>query len=69
MAMNIQIESEIIRGMAGEVKYHTKPCPYGEKGIGNVSCMVGSTQCQMCQHYGGIEKVSNHVENVVCNHK
>lgn len=67
--MTIQIESEIIRGMAGEVRYYTKPCPHGEKGIGNAIAMVGSSQCQMCQHYGGVEKVSDLVENVVCNHK
>ena len=64
--MTIQIESEIIRGMAGEVKYHTKPCPYGVKGIGNLPNMVGSTQCQMCQHYGDTTSDSLYV---VCNYK
>lgn len=67
--MTIQVESEIIRGMAGEVRYHTKPCPHSEKGIGNAIAMVGSSQCMMCRHYGGTEKVSDLVENVVCNHK
>ena len=61
--MTIQIESEIIRGMAGEVKYHTKPCPYGVKGIGNLPNMVGSTQCQMCQHFGDIDD-----NKVTCNY-
>lgn len=64
--MTIQIESEIIRGMAGEVKYHTKPCPYGVKGIGNTPAMVGSSQCQMCHHYEGLTEDSS---SVVCNHK
>ena len=63
--MTIQIESEIIRGMAGEVKYHTKPCPYGVKGIGNLPNMVGSTQCQMCQHFGSITEAPQYV---LCNH-
>lgn len=61
--MTIQIESEIIKGMAGEVKYHTKPCPYSVSGVGNVPAMVGSTQCMMCQYYGGTDD-----NEVTCNH-
>jgi len=67
--MNIQIESEILNGMAGKVKYHTKPCPYnqvGFGGIGNTPAMVGSSQCQMCHHYEGLTEDSS---SVVCNHK
>ncbi len=63
--MTIQIESEIIKGMAGEVKYHTKPCPHNVVGIGNLPAMVGSTQCQICQHFGGITEAS---QCVLCNH-
>ena len=64
--MTIQIESEIIRGMAGEVKYHTKPCPHDLLGFYSAKIMVGSTQCQLCQHYGGTTSDSLYV---VCNHK
>lgn len=64
--MIIQIESEVIRGMAGEVRYCTKPCPHGLIGIGKVLAMVGSTECKMCPHYEGITEASN---CVICNHE
>lgn len=62
--MTIKIESEVLRGMAGEVTYHTMPCPFNEKGIGGIPAMVGSVQCQMCGHYGGLTESS---DCVVCN--
>lgn len=64
--MIIQIESKIIKGMAGEVKYHTKPCPHNIAGIGGLPAMVGSTQCQMCQHFGGITEAA---QCILCNHE
>ena len=71
--MYIGIESEIIKGMAGEVKYHTRPCPNGENGMGNVIAKVGSVACQMCRHFGGIEEHRTDggeivAECVICNH-
>ena len=64
--MIIQIECEIIRGMAGEVRYCTKPCPHKVIGVGNIPAMVGSTECKMCQHHGGITEAS---DCVICNHE
>lgn len=49
--------------MAGEVRYCTKPCPYKTIGVGNLPNMVGSTQCMMCQYYGGTAD-----NKVTCNH-
>lgn len=63
--MTIKIESEVLRGMAGEMTYHTMLCPFNVIGIGGSLAKVGSTQCQMCQHYGGVTDDS---ESVVCNH-
>ena len=59
--------------MAGPVTYHTKDCPNGVKGFGGVVSKVGSTNCQMCQHYGGIvehktEQGEVLFEGVHCNH-
>lgn len=64
MAMTIQIETESIRTMAGEVKYQTKSCPYYAKDIRNTPVMVGSSMCQLCKYHGGMEGS----ENIVCNH-
>lgn len=44
--------------MAGEVKYHTSPCPFGEKH------KVGSVGCQLCKHHGKCEN-----DIVECNHE
>lgn len=55
--MDIQAKSEIIRGMAGEVKYYITPCQFESK------VMVGSTGCKMCQHH-----VSMTDEVVTCDH-
>lgn len=47
----IGADFEILPGMAGNVKYYKKPCPFGERSMfGNIS-LVGSTACRMCQHY------------------
>ena len=65
----IQIESEVIRGMAGEVVYQTKPCPYNERErftVANKPAMVGSVSCKLCQFHGGIIEASN---CVICNHE
>ena len=52
--MVIEAKFEIIRGMAGEVKYYNRPCPHGERPMfGGGKMMVGSISCQMCKHYGG----------------
>ena len=65
--MEIKIESETIRGMAGEVIYHTKPCPHEEREkftADNKIAMVGSTSCKLCSYHGGIDENSN---CVICN--
>jgi len=58
MTMEIEAKSEIIRGMAGEVKYYTSACPFGSKE------KVGSTGCKLCKHHGGMTD-----EVVTCNHE
>lgn len=57
-AMKIKAISEVIRGMAGEVRYWNTPCPFGEKSN------VGTTWCKMCPHHGGMED-----DVVTCNHE
>jgi hypothetical protein len=56
--MKIKAISEVIRGMAGEVRYWNTPCPFGEKSN------VGTTWCKMCPHHGGMED-----DVVTCNHE
>lgn len=39
--------------MAGPVKFYKNQCPHGMKGMFSKVAMVGSSDCQMCPHFGG----------------
>ena len=49
--MEISADFEILPGMAGNVKYYKRPCPFKEKSMFGMVTMVGSTSCKMCQYY------------------
>ena len=66
--MKIEILTEVLPTMCGNVVYHTKPCPHGVNGMlaKGQTATVGSTSCKMCQHFGGIEDATR---QVICNHE
>ena len=71
--MVIEAKFEIIRGMAGNVKYYNRPCPHGEKPIQGVVAFVGSTACKLCKYYEASDEVKTETKDVfaecvTCNH-
>ena len=60
--------------MAGPVKFYKNQCPHGLKSFYGGITKVGSTECQLCPHFGvknqflidGTDVIG---ENVECNHE
>lgn len=42
--------------MAGPVKFYNNPCPHGRQAFYGGITKVGSTECQLCPHFGGINQ-------------
>ncbi len=60
--------------MAGPVKFYKNHCPHGLKAFYGGITKVGSTECQLCPHFGGknqylIEGTELVGEEVECNHE
>ncbi len=73
--MKIAVTKEIVQTMAGEVCFHTTPCPHGERGFagGQDVARVGSVACQMCKNFDKVEEQTNigsdvASESVICNY-
>lgn len=65
----IEIEAEVMPTMGGLVTFHTKLCPYGLPGIlTGGTATVGSSSCQMCAYFGGIQRDDTPTDYVICNH-
>ena len=68
----INADFEILRTMAGVVKYYTRVCPHNKEFIGQ-PIMVGSNYCKMCEHFGGSSEIriefseEVYAEGVECN--
>ena len=72
--MKLKADFSVIITMAGPVKFYTNLCPHGLQAFYGGIKKVGSTECQMCQHFVGknqhlIEGTDLITEIVECNHE
>ncbi len=70
----IKADFLVIITMAGPVKFYKNQCPHGRQAFYGGIAKVGSTECQLCPHFGGknqylVEGTVLVGEDVECKHE